>query len=117
MTIPASSATGGCGTRKHDLVDARVRADGRAHIATAGYQVQHAGRQDFLGHFHELAHGYRCIFRGLEDHGIADAQGRDDMPDGNHQGPVPGGDGTHHTQGTAVNFYARFVVVLQHVHG
>ena len=55
--------------------------------------------------------GQRGVFGGLDHDGVAHPQGRGDLPDGDHHGPVPGPDRADDADGPVVQFGAGFAVV------
>jgi hypothetical protein len=54
---------------------------------------------------------------GLIYNRIAGADSRHDVPDGNHQRPIPGRDRAHHTHGLAVHLDALGRRIFNHRHG
>nr|ART40488.1 K624 [uncultured bacterium] len=83
-----------------DAVHVRVFGQGRAGriAAKAVHHVQHARRQDVLGHVRQQRRGGRCFFRRLDDDGVAAGQRRGDLPGGQQQREVPRRDDADHAQ-------------------
>lgn len=59
----------------------------------------------------QCQHAQRGVFGGLDHYGVAHAQGRGDLPDGDHHGPVPGADRTDDADGPVVDLGVGFAVV------
>ena len=62
-------------------------------------------------------HAQRGVFGGLDDDGVAHAQGRGDLPDGDHHGPVPRADRADDADGPVVQFGVGFAVVHHGLRG
>lgn len=85
---------------ERQLVQPRVRTEGRADGAGTDHDIQHPGRQAqrFCDLGVDLFYQRRDL-RRLEHHGAAGGQGRGNLPGAGHQGEVPGHDQAHHAQG------------------
>ena len=99
-----------------DLADVGMGGHGSADIGqlvVRGDDVQHARRQDRVQELDRPQGRQRGIGRGLDHHGIAGAQSRQDVPDRDHHRPVPRCDRGDDAKGLAVQFHPAGVVVLQ----
>ena len=61
-----------------------------AGVAVTAHHVEHARREELLGHLGEQRRGGGRGVRRLEHDGVAGGQGRRDLPDHHHQRVVPG---------------------------
>ena len=82
-----------------------------ADVAAAGDHGEEALGEFLVEDFDEGQDGQRGVFGGLDHHGVAHPQGRGDLPDGDHHGPVPGADRADDADGPVVQFGAGFAVV------
>ena len=103
------------GAGEHQLGDARVLGHGLAHLGLAHHAVDQAGGQHGGHDLHQAQRGQRRERRGLDDHRIARAQRRHDVPHGDHQRPVPRRDRPHHAQRLAVQLDALAFALLNHL--
>ena len=81
----------------------------------SGHDVQDTRRQDLVHQFHCAQGRQRGQWRWLDHYGIARAQGRQDMPDRDHDREIPRCDRSDHTKRLAVQFNPPGVVVLKHL--
>ena len=102
---------GGGGAGEHDLADRGVSGQGLADVAAAGDRREEAFGEFLVEDFDEGQDGQRGVFGGLDDDGVAHAQGGGELPDGDHHGPVPGADRADDADGPVVQFGAGFAVV------
>ena len=72
--------------------------DALAGIGLAQHHVEGARRQEWLSQLGQHQRAFRRRVARLENHGVSGRQCRGDLPDGHHQGIVPGRDLPHHTQ-------------------
>ena len=103
------------GAGEHQLGDARVLGHGLADLGLAHHAVDQAGGQHGGHDLHQAQRGQRRERRGLDDHRIARAQRRHDVPHGDHQRPVPRRDRPYHAQRLAVQFDALALALLNHL--
>ena len=108
-------APGGGRSGKDDLGDIGMTREPGPDLIAAGDGVEHAARQRPLQDLDQAQSSEGGEGRGLDHHRISSADRGHDVPDGDHQRPVPRRDRHDHAHRLAVKRDVSVFVVLDHL--
>ncbi|KQR97123.1 hypothetical protein ASG00_12700 [Microbacterium sp. Leaf351] len=109
------ASAGGGRAREHHLVDVGMRGERRTDFAVTGHPDQDVGRQHVVEHREQGEHAQRRVLAGLHHHGVAHAQRPGDLPDSDHDRPVPRADRGDDAEGPVVQLGVGPAVVDDHL--
>lgn len=101
----------GDGTGEGDLGNVRVLAHLCAELVVAADDLDHAGREDFLGELNKLERRVRCEWRRLDDDAVSCHDSRGDLAHRQNQREVPGADGAADTEGRVLGVDSLLIVL------